>query len=85
MNNENILRLVGHNYTASFLNLYSAFQRVTEVEDNKENNTEKQIKTDNKAVRKKKIGGEKDSREKDSSERNNKAENNRKGKPIETE
>ena len=41
LNNENIFRLVGYNYTAGFLDLHSAFQKVTEVKNNKKNNTEK--------------------------------------------
>ena len=85
LNNENIPRLIGYNYTAGSLNLYSAFQRVTEVEDDEENNIGGQIKTDNKAVKEEKIGGEKDGGEKDSGERNSRAEDGGERKPIETE
>ena len=82
LNNENILRLVGHNYTAGFLDLHSAFQRITEVENNKENNIKKQIETDNKAVKKKKIGKKKNNKKKNSSKKNNKTGNSKKKKLI---
>ena len=82
MNNENIFRLVGYNYTANFLNLYSVFQKVTEIEDNKENNIKKQIKINNKIVKEKKINREKDNKKNNNNKENNRAENSREEKPI---
>ena len=85
LNNENIPRLVGHNYTAGSLDLHSAFQRVTEVEDDEEDDAGGQIETDNKAVREEKIGGEEDGGEEDGGEGDGGAGDGGEGEPMETE
>ena len=77
--------MVGYNYTAGFLDLYSAFQRVTKIKNNKENNIKRQIKTNNKAVREEKINRKKNNRKKNSGKENNKTKNNKKKKIIKIE